>query len=136
MNFEKEFGTRITETKWGEIHKVSIEHPIGKNKLMDFVFNLNRKYSVGGSYHTVSPYSYDFNKSYISRTGASHRHIYDLSDLNQSYSIIPTGICGIPASDHYCDQTDMYIKGAYHDDYTDQEMVIKRAKYISTFKVK
>jgi penicillin amidase len=133
IQFEDVYEKKITETEWGSVHKVYIEHPIGKNKLMDFVFNLNRVYSVGGSYHTVSPYSYTFNTDFSARHGASHRHIYDLGDFNKSLTIIPTGVSGIPGSDHYCDQTEMYVKGKYHEDYTDPELIKENAKYISIF---
>jgi penicillin amidase len=133
LNFEKENGKSITETPWGDLHKIAFEHPIGKNKLMDFVFNLNRTYSVGGSYHTVSPYSYDYPFSFTANHGASQRHIYNTANFDESYTVIPTGISDIPKSPHYCDQTEMYIKGEYHDDFTSIEKVKANAVYEATF---
>ncbi len=132
-NFKEEHGKKITDTKWGELHKVALIQPIGKNGLMNFLFNLNRTYSVGGSYHTVSPYSYDYPISFIANHGASHRHIYNTANFDESYSIIPTGISGIPASDHYCDQTEMYINSIYHSDYTSFEKVKEKSVYEATF---
>ncbi|MBK7134166.1 MAG: hypothetical protein IPH69_15500 [Bacteroidales bacterium] len=41
------------------MHKITIEHPLGKVKILDRLFSLNSDtYSVGGSSHTVSPYTY------------------------------------------------------------------------------
>ena len=132
-NFREEHGKKITDTKWGELHKIALIQPIGNNGFMNFLFNLNRTYSVGGSYHTVSPYSYDYPTSFIANHGASHRHIYNMANFDESYSIIPTGVSGIPASDHYCDQTEMYINGIYHSDYTSIEKVKEKSVYEATF---
>ncbi|NPA68465.1 MAG: penicillin acylase family protein, partial [Chlorobi bacterium] len=131
--FKKRTGKIITETQWGEVHKLDLKHPLGKVKMLDIAFNLNRLPAVGGSYHTVSPYSYVFKNPYYANHGASHRHIYDMSDLDNSFSIIPTGVSGIPSSKHYCDQTDMYIKGEYHADYTSIDKVKKNAVYTAVF---
>jgi penicillin amidase len=132
--FEEKYGKEITETAWGDMHKILLQHPVGKNKLMNFVFNLNRVYEVGGSYHTVSPYSYDYPNSFFAGHGASQRHIYNTADFDQSFSIIPTGVSDIPKSPHYCDQTEMYINGLYHDDYTSLEKVKANAVYTAHFK--
>ena len=131
--FKKRTGKMITETKWGDIHKLNLQHPLGKNKMLNFAFNLNRMPRVGGSYHTVSPYSYNFNDPYLANHGASHRHIYDLSDFDNSLSIIPTGVSDIPSSKHYCDQTDMYIKGEYHPDYISLKKIKENAVYTAVF---
>jgi penicillin amidase len=50
-----------------------------------------------------------------------------------SLSVIPTGTSGVPASDHYCDQTALYINGEYHNDMFSKELVIRSAKYTMIF---
>ena len=65
--------------------------------------------------------------------GASHRHIYTLDNWDNSLTVIPTGNSGIPASDHYCDQTEMYINGQYHEDYFSEELVKKNTEYKMLF---
>ncbi len=131
--YKEKTGKMITETKWGDVHKLNLQHPLGKNKMLNTVFNLNRMPAVGGSYHTVSPYSYNFNDSYLANHGASHRHIYDLSNFDNSLSIIPTGVSDIPSSKHYCDQTDMYINGEYHADYIGLDKIKENAVYTAVF---
>ena len=127
-------GDDIAKWRWGNVHKLILQHPLGSNKMLDYVFNLNRTYDVGGSFHTVSPYSYKLkNKGFISQFGASHRHIYSVADWDKSQSVIPTGISDVPASKHYCDQTDMYINGIYHNDYIDIEKIKESAVYTATF---
>jgi penicillin G amidase len=42
----------------------------------------------------------------------SWRAVYDLSNLDDSMGILPTGQSGNPASPHWNDQTDMWTAGA------------------------
>ena len=107
---------------------------MGGVAILDKVFNLNRgPYPVGGSSHTVSPYRFERSNPYTVNYGSSHRHIYDTSNWDKSLSIIPTGISGIPASKHYCDQTQSYVNNEYRNDYISRDLVEKSAKYIQTF---
>ena len=133
VDFKEKYSKNITETRWGEIHKLNLQHPLGKVKILDIAFNLNRLPSVGGSYHTVSPFSYDFDNPFYSNHGASQRHIYNTADFDKSLSIIPTGVSGIPASEHYLDQTEMYIKGKYHPDYIGLNKIKEEAVYKAVF---
>ncbi|MFN8208033.1 MAG: penicillin acylase family protein [Bacteroidales bacterium] len=113
---------------WGAIHTLTLEHPLSKAKILDKLFGLNRgPFPVGGSFHTVRPYSYDFEKAFKSAHGASHRHIFDLSDWNKSLTVIPTGNSGIPSSPFYCNQTNMYVHDQYHADVIARELVEKKA---------
>ena len=103
---------------------------MGRVKLLDKLFNLNRgPFEVGGSFHTVCPYSYSFRNPFAVIYGASHRHIYSTADWDQSQSIIPTGTSGIPASPYYCDQTELYLQNKYHNDFVTKELVVNNAKY-------
>lgn len=47
------------------------------------------------------------------RNGASFRAIYDLSDLDNSRFVIPTGQSGNPASPYYDQLTDLWAEGRY-----------------------
>jgi penicillin amidase len=120
--------------QWGKMHRLVLAHPLASVKILDRVFRLNRgPFAVGGSFHTVSPYSYNNNKPFDANHGASHRHIFDLGNWDNSLTVIPTGISGIPASKHYCDQTELYVNGKYHPDYFTMEKVIANAKYKMKF---
>jgi penicillin G amidase len=120
--------------EWGNIHPLILAHPLAKKRILDRIFSLNRgPYPVGGSFHTISPYSYDANKPFESNHGSSHRHIFDIGNWDNSLTVIPTGISGIPASKHYCDQTDLYVSGHYHPDYFTKEKIERNARYHMTF---
>lgn len=116
--------------KWRNINLFTIEHPMGKVKILDFIFSLNRgKYDPGGSFHTVMPYAYSFTAPFKVVHGASHRHIYSCGNWDESQTVIPTGTSGVSASEHYCDQTTMYLNNEYHSDFVKRELIEKRAKY-------
>ncbi len=121
---ENRLGPDVENWNWERLHTITLSHPMGRVTLLDKAFNLNRgPFGVPGSYHTVTPYSYSYNNLYKVNHGASHRHIYDLSDWNNSKSVIPTGTSGIPASDYYLDQTELYLENHYHaDPFTKDEM--------------
>ncbi len=102
---------------WGDEHSLTLAHPMGDVKILDIVFNINRgPYKPGGSFHTVSPYSYNYTNPFVVNHGASQRHIYSTANWDNSFSVIPTGTSGIPASDYYCDQTSLYINNSFRPD--------------------
>jgi penicillin amidase len=120
--------------RWGRIHRLELKHPVGGEvPVLDFIFDMNRgPYGVGGSFHTVCPYSYSFGNPFQVNHGASHRHVYSAANWDRSQTIIPTGTSGIPASKHYCDQTESYIRGEYRRDLFDKELIRKNARYRTT----
>jgi penicillin amidase len=127
---QADLGDNPGNWQWGKIHQLVLGHPLGRVKLLDKLFHFNRgPFGVGGSFHTVCPYTYSFKNPFISDYGASHRHIYSTANWDESQTVIPTGISGIPASPYYCDQTELYIGNKYHDDYMSKEPVIKSARY-------
>jgi len=127
-------GSKIEMWSWGKMHQFTMAHPLGKVKILDRIFKLNRgPVPVGGSFHTVSPYSYPFSSPFKVNHGASHRHIFNTKDWDKSITIIPTGESGVPASEHYLDQFDMYLNNKYHADPFSRKEVEKRARYTTTF---
>ncbi|MCK4763157.1 MAG: penicillin acylase family protein [Candidatus Aminicenantes bacterium] len=126
----EEFGAAPDSWQWSKVHTFTIKHPLGSVSLLDKIFNFNRgPYEVGGSFHTVCPYSYSLAAPFKVVNGASHRHVYSTADWDKSWSIIPSGTSGIPASPFYCDQTELYVRGEYHNDFFSLEAVKKNAKF-------
>ncbi|HYW95958.1 MAG TPA: penicillin acylase family protein, partial [Bacteroidales bacterium] len=127
-------GNDMSQWEWGKVHTLTLKHPLGSVKILDRIFSLNRgPYSVGGSYHTVSPYSYPLNDLFHANHGSSHRHIYVAGDWDRSQVIIPTGISGIPASPYYCSQTESYLNYIYKTDYFSEEGVNNHKSYTMKF---
>jgi penicillin amidase len=116
--------------QWGKIHHLTLRHPLSRVRLLDILFNLSRgPFDREGSLHTICPYSFSFKNPFKVIWGPSHRHIYPTADWNQSRSVIPTGISGIPAAPHYCDQTGLFLEGRYHNDFFDMPAVMESAAY-------
>jgi penicillin G amidase len=123
------FGTDTIKWKFGNIHTLTLEHPLGKVNILNKIFHLNRSLEVGGSTYTISRYTYSFKDPFKCNFGASQRHIYNLANWDSSYTVIPTGNSGMSSSKYYCDQTQMYVNGQYHGEYFSDDNVKKHEKY-------
>lgn len=134
---QQELGNNIEKWEWGKIHRLTLAHPMGSVKLLDKIFNLNRgPFAVGGSFHTVCPYSYSFKKLFDADHGASQRHIYNLGNWDNSWVIIPTGTSGIPSSKYYCDQSEMYVNNDYKNDLYSKQSIATNATYVARYSPK
>ncbi len=124
-----QYGEDRSAWAWGKIHKIVVSHPLGSAvPLLDKVFGFNSdEYPVGGSNHTVSPYSYD--SGFVVNHGASERHIFNTANWDESLTVIPTGASGIPANEFYLSQTKAYINKEFYKDAFSEEAVKKAAKY-------
>jgi len=129
------YGTDPSIWQWGDLHKVALIHPLGSVNIIDRIFKVNRgPYPVGGSFHTVCPYSYPLGHSFVANHGASERHIFNTSDWDESLTVIPTGTSGVPASLHYLDQTELYVNNRFHRDHFTREAVEANWLYKAVFK--
>ncbi|MEN8155917.1 MAG: penicillin acylase family protein [Bacteroidota bacterium] len=129
------FGEEPESWQWGELHKVALMHPLGSVDIVEKIFKVNRgPFAVGGSFHTVCPYSYPVGQSYIANHGASERHIFNTANWDRSLTVIPTGNSGVPASPHYLDQTELYVNNQFHRDHFSREAVEANKKYRALFK--
>lgn len=126
-------GTDISNWAWGSMHKITLEHPMAKVKILDKIFGLNSDtYNVGGSNHTVCPYTY--KNAFKADDGASQRHIFNTADWDESLTVIPTGASGVPASEFYLSQTKTYIEGKFYKDAFSENAVKAAAKYTLVLK--
>lgn len=125
----------VSAWKWGDIHGFTAAHPLSSVKILDRLFSLNSDlYRVGGSNHTVSPYSYSGN--FVVNHGASERHIFNTADWDESYTVIPTGISGVPGSQFYLSQTETYCTDGFYREPFSREAVESAARYRMLFKSK
>ncbi|HSW66947.1 MAG TPA: penicillin acylase family protein [Bacteroidales bacterium] len=130
----EKLGSEVKQWEWGNIHQLTIAHPMGTVNIIERIFDLNRgPFPVGGSFHTVNPFGYSFRNPFASIHGASQRHIHNMGDLSETLVVIPTGTSGIPASKYYGDQTGMFLENRYRNVLWDKEEVIAEAKYHATF---
>ncbi len=123
-----------SEWQWGKVHHLKLIHPLGKVAVLNKIFDLNRDYAAPGNANTVNPFTYPNSQAFNASMGASEKHIYNPDNWDQSFSILPTGVSGNPASKYYCDQTVDYMKGKVYPDIFSIENVKKNALYHAVFK--
>ena len=128
-----EYGIDANKWNWGNIHKITLEHPMGSVKILNRIFKLNSdQFGIGGSSHTVCPYTY--KEGFVVNDGASERHIFNTADWDESYTVIPTGASGIPASEFYLSQTKTYLEGKFYKDAFSEKAVKASASYTLVLK--
>ncbi len=133
----KETIAKLENKTWGEAHTFELKHPLGQVWMLDLLFNLNRgSFSMGGSSHTISPYTFSYGSRYAVFNGSSQRYIWDLDNWENNLAIIPTGTSGIPSSKHFCDQTEKYLAGNYYQLPFKRNNVEKKAQYKTIAKSK
>jgi len=127
------YGEYGPEWQWGNIHTLTFEHPMGGVKILNRLLKLNSKtYGVGGSYHTVEPYS--FRDNFKTNHGASERHIFNTADWDKSFTVIPTGTSGIPGSPFYLSQTGTYVSNGFYSEPFTEGAVEAAKKYEMVFR--
>jgi penicillin G amidase len=101
-DIREKLGGKAVNWTWGAIHKYMFEHPLGRVRILNHIFN-PRPIPAEGDRDTIdkSFFSYEnfFGVSWIS----SYRFITDLSDMDNAISMNSTGQSGDPLSRFYSD---------------------------------
>jgi penicillin amidase len=109
----KQGGKDPRRWRYGSFHKAWFNHPIGRRKPFNLLFN-PKPFPYGGSADTIwqgpSLRSVPPMKSSYS---ASWRHLIDFSDLDGALWIHTSGQSGHPASGHYKDLIPLWASGRY-----------------------
>lgn len=120
-------GSDMNKWTWGKIHSLTFEHALGKKRLPGWIFNLG-PFPVGGSHLTINMRKYSYEEPYRAKHGVSMRMIVDLSNIGDSFRVLPTGESGHLGSAHYKDQINLYLNGRYHPDWIDRREVEKNSE--------
>ncbi len=112
---EKLFGTDLQEWQWGKIHSVKFHHLFsGRNTIIDHLINIG-PYPIGGDQTTLLNTSFKYYEPFENYLGPSMRQIVDLSRIDSSLIIIPTGQSEHIGHENYKDQTLKWLNGEYID---------------------
>jgi penicillin amidase len=124
-DLQKQLGNTIADWKWGEVHTVEHEHPLGKVAALRGLFNVG-PFASPGSNEVINNLFFGFTNEgkYYVKGGPSTRRIVDFSDIENSWSILPTGQSGNPFSKHYSDQAEMYNAGKFRKMKLNKEEII------------
>ena len=126
VSLENQLGSSVDSWTWDKVHQVEYQHPIGKIAAFRQLFNVG-PFAVAGANEVINNQFYDFGDTgnYEIKGGPSTRRIVDFSDVENSWSILPTGQSGNPFSAHYKDQADLYNSGQYRKMKMNKEEIIK-----------
>lgn len=112
--------------QWGRLHRATFDHALGAVKPLDKIFSRG-PFSYGGDTSTV------WQAGFVPQMPipdnavftASWRQIMDVSDWDASRGIHPTGQSGHPASRHYDDMMQMWLKGEQHPLLWSREKILQ-----------
>lgn len=107
------FGQEPGGWTWEKLHHVTFEHPIGKQKPLNYLFNIG-PFSMGGNTTTVNNTEFHYSDpAFKVLLGASMRRIVDMADITLPLTILTLGQSGQPYNVHYADQNTMWLHGRY-----------------------
>lgn len=126
-SLENQLGSNPDDWQWKKVHKVEFQHPIGKVKLFSSFFNVG-SFPISGTNEVINNqlFTYTDDAEIDVKGGPSTRRIIDFSDIENSWSVLPTGQSGNPMSKHYDDQSELFLNGKF------RKMKLNKAEIIKT----
>jgi penicillin amidase len=126
LSLEKQLGNSVSAWTWNKVHVVEYQHPLGKVDALRKIFNVG-PFEVSGSNEVINNQMFDYtdDSKYTVNGGPSTRRIIDFSDIENCWSILPTGQSGNPLSAHYKDQAEMYNAGTFRKMKLNKEEIIR-----------
>ena len=114
VSLEKQLGNAVSSWTWNRVHVLEHQHPLGKVAALRRVFNVG-PFEVPGTNEVINNQFFDYTDEvkYVVKGGPSTRRIIDFSDIENSWSILPTGQSGNQLSSHYSDQAELYNAGKF-----------------------
>ncbi len=113
---EENQGGSMNDWSWGKLHTTTFEDAIlGASSIAPIEAIFNRgPFPVDSGRGMVNAQVWRDSEPAAVVHHASERMIVDLSELDASQSVIPTGNSGHPYNKHYDDQMPLYLTGQYH----------------------
>ncbi len=122
-------GSNPEDWKWGKIHTLKHNHPLGKVKLLDKFFSVG-PFEVSGGMEVINNLHFHLNTSgYFNVDGGpALRKITDLSNVNSGETVSPTGNSGNVMSAYYDDQAEMFATGKFRPMLFDRKEIESKSK--------
>ncbi|MCF6360264.1 MAG: penicillin acylase family protein [Cyclobacteriaceae bacterium] len=125
--------TNPSDWKWGEIHTLTHNHPLGEVEALKKYFSVGPIPIMGGR-EVINNQGHDLDTTGIFnvKMGPAVRTVIDLSNMNGAMSINPTGQSGNFLSKHYNDQAQMFANVEFRPQLMDSLDVANDTKSILT----
>jgi penicillin amidase len=116
VSLEKQLGNTVSAWTWNKVHVLEHQHPLGKVAALRRIFNVG-PFEVPGTNEVINNQFFDYTDEakYVVKGGPSTRRIIDFSDIENSWSILPTGQSGNQLSSHYSDQAELFNAGKFRE---------------------
>jgi penicillin amidase len=117
-----QLGDNISDWRWGKVHTLTFQHPLGKVSPLDKIFNVG-PFEVPSGRDAINKLSFKLDSTgvYNVTSGPSMRIALDFADVKNSESIIPTGQSGNVMSKYYSNQSEKYVNGQYRKQRMDKK---------------
>lgn len=122
---EQNLGNDMNEWTWGRLHTATfVSDPLGQSGIGPIETMVNRgPFPSDGSGSTVNSQSWRWSNPAAVTSHPSMRMILDLSNFDQSQTVMPTGQSGHPYHVHYDDMMELWLNGLYHPMIFSQDAV-------------
>jgi len=120
-------GSDMAQWRWGRLHRVAFQHPMGRVFPLDRLFNFG-PYPYDGDGDTLGMSEYFHTTPYDAAVVPSFRLIIDLADFDNSLACSSTGQSGRPFDRNYGDQIPDWLSRRYHPMPFSREAVEAQAK--------
>ena len=111
---------------WGDVHSLTFSHPMASVAPLDRLFNVG-PFPIAGTNESVNQQSFVYNDEgvYPVKHGPQMRILIDMSEIENSVSINPTGQSGNRFSEYYSDQSEMFINGSFRRQLMNKEEILE-----------
>lgn len=111
---EQTYGKNLNYWEWARTHTLEHPHPLGAVAALRPFFNVG-PFPAPGGVETINNAGFEPNGGgkYEVSFGPAMRNIVDFTDVENSWSILPTGNSGNIMSPHYDDQARMFAQGEF-----------------------
>jgi penicillin amidase len=126
VSLEKQLGNAVLAWTWNKVHVLEHQHPLGKVAALRRIFNVG-PFEVPGTNEVINNQFFDYTDEakYVVKGGPSTRRIIDFSDIENSWSILPTGQSGNQLSSHYSDQAELYNAGKFRKMKLNKQEIVR-----------
>ncbi|MCB0488534.1 MAG: penicillin acylase family protein [Cyclobacteriaceae bacterium] len=106
-------GSDINQWKWKRVHSLTHGHPLGAVKPLDKIFNVG-PFEVPGGIEVLNNlmFTLDTLGTFPVISGPALRKVTDFGDIENGYTVSPSGQSGNLMSPHYDDQAEMFATGS------------------------
>jgi len=107
---ESKLGDTPRRWQWGNLHTLTLDHPLGRVGILAPFFSLG-PYPAPGDWATVNSGFYRHSFPYDQVVGSSLRMVLTPKSWERCRIVLPSGQSGSPVSPHYRDQLELWLSG-------------------------